>query len=101
MSDTTPVADAAKPAAATTKAERVMIIMLETHGCYREAKYKDGDPRRECHLGLARIEARICQFCTFFSKGEQKAMASLTGPTIPRMIDAMKAIAAQDRVDAE
>ena len=96
MSDTAPVVDATKLAAATSKAERVMVIMLETQGCYREAKYKEGDPRRDCHLGLAKIEARVCQFCTFFSKGEQKAMASLTGATIPRMLEAIKKIAAQE-----
>ncbi len=75
------------------RTERTMIITLATKGCYREGKFPEGDPRRDCHLGLKRLDPSICGHCTWYQTADQKPVAALTGNTIGKALQALKAIA--------
>ena len=78
------------------KDERVMTITLETLICYRERKFPEGDQRRACHLGLETLVHSVCQFCTWTGTEETKKVAALSGPTMLKLVEALKVIQAED-----
>jgi len=96
--------DAAPPAQnqapAPTRAERTMVITLETRLCYRESKFPEGDARRDCHIGLEALRHDVCQFCTWYQIGDKKNVAAITGPTVAKAIAALKQVAEEDKKDA-
>lgn len=47
--------------------------------CYREHKFKEGDPRRECHLDLKKLDLDICPNCIHFGEAPQVNKKLLTG----------------------
>jgi hypothetical protein len=84
----TPLDAAARPA--TTKDEKTVVITVETRICRREHKFPEGDPQRDCHLGLQQLDARVCGFCTWTDSIGVKKVAALTGEHSVRLVDFMK-----------
>ena len=71
------------------KAAQVSTTIL---ACNREHRFKEGDPERVCHLGLARIELNTCRWCTWFSTQVGSRSQLLTGGQAAYLISALRSV---------